>query len=684
MVWVFLFSIPNGYSQSPDSGEIRKNLLEALRKKPLDRRNQMELYIDLHDLSDNDTDRSIYIREALSLAIQLKDQSYIFETLDILCRLHKNVPDSLNCYQQVGKKCLTGPYKDFYMAWLKAYPSVCKMDEAEKPDEANKEIAYYKKHKADLSNRPEELQWEMIMCSAMECLNYFSPSSVFSEDRIIHLKNIQQLIDNLPFEVCYKFNWYYLTRVEFIYRSEGGDINAAKAVDALEKIEQLYDRQFELPFFKRRTYYSVFRREELRVGVYSEMLFFGNIIGQKRLDSIYSQMKEFYRKHTSKKDRKLFLSSSFFYYLYSSQYDKAMQTVDEMLLQTDSADINRQSELLANKIDLVTRWGQHYKEGFEAFWKYNALMEQNRVEETNRQLAEMRSLFEVDKLKMEQAELQARYHGIALIVVLVFSLIFFTWGLYQYWLKKRLKVAQLDLLQANKKVAEESERAKASDRMKTEFLQSMSHEIRTPLNSISGFSALLLDEDVDMEEKKNFPAIIEKNSRQLIELFESILHMSDLSSSLDLFPMEQIDILPVCLDVAEAYQVKADKLGFKCVLNTTGDKCLIKTNAIHLQHALEHLLNNAMKFADSGVIGMGLVHLEGKVRICVTDTGISIPEDKAEYIFDRFTKLDEFTPGIGLGLYSCRLILNRLGGTIYLDTSYKDGARFCMELPDNE
>ncbi len=81
---------------------------------------------------------------------------------------------------------------------------------------------------------------------------------------------------------------------------------------------------------------------------------------------------------------------------------------------------------------------------------------------------------------------------------------------------------------------------------------------------------------------------------------------------------------------------------------------------------------------------MSLSHAGGKVHIAVSDTGIGVPADKAEYIFDRFTKLDEFTPGTGLGLYSCRLIVTRLGGSIYLDTSYQDGARFCIDLPVEE
>ncbi|EKU88610.1 hypothetical protein HMPREF9447_04225 [Bacteroides oleiciplenus YIT 12058] len=682
--WLVLFCLRINSAQEIDINQTRKNLLETLQNNAIAPQQKMELYVDLYDLSDDAATKCAYIRESLKLAIQLKNQIYIFETLDILCRNYKDEPDSLHYYQRIGEEHLEGPYKGFYMAWLKAFPSVCKMDEAEKPDEANEEITRYKHHKANLSDKSQEVQWEMILCSAMECVSYFSPSVANSEDRIVHLKNIHQLVSGLPFEVSYKFDWYYLTRVEFLHRAEGKRDENVKAVEALEQLEQLYDNQFELPFYKRRAYIRIRSREALRMGVYSEMLYFGEIIGRKKADEIYFRMKEYYQDKTSVESKETFGAAAFRYYLYTTQYDLAMQTVNELLERTDSADTNRRTELLAKKISLISQWKQHYKEGFEAFWDYTNLMEDSHVEETNKQLAEMRSLFEVDKLKIEQAELQARYHRITLVVLVVLLLIFFIWSLYQYRLTKRLKATKQALILSNKKVAEESERAKASDRMKTEFLQSMCHEIRTPLNAICGFSTLLLNEDLDQEEKKDFPVIIEKNSNQLTELFEDILQVSDLSSSLELFPMEQVDVLPICVELLDICKERAVAAKLTYIFESALSECSVKTNAQYLQRVVEHLLNNAVKFTTAGTIRMSLSHAGGKVHIAVSDTGIGVPADKAEYIFDRFTKLDEFTPGTGLGLYSCRLIVTRLGGSIYLDTSYQDGARFCIDLPVEE
>ena len=164
-------------------------------------------------------------------------------------------------------------------------------------------------------------------------------------------------------------------------------------------------------------------------------------------------------------------------------------------------------------------------------------------------------------------------------------------------------------------------------------------------------------------------------------LFENILQVSDLSSSLELFPVERTDIFSLCVTLLDTFRTRADNSKVKYIFENKLSNCLVKTNSYYLQRVLMHLLNNSEKFTTTGHISMCLEQVDAKIRISVSDTGIGIPADKAEYIFDRFTKLDEFTSGTGLGLYSCRLIMNRLGGSIFLDISYKKGARFCVDLP---
>ena len=119
-LWFIFFCLQVSVAQEIDVNQTRKHLLQTLQDNSVDKQQRMELYIDLYDLSDDVTSKRTYINESLQLAIQLKNQIYIFETLDILCRSYKDEPDSLRYYQQIGEECLEGAYKDFYMAWLKA------------------------------------------------------------------------------------------------------------------------------------------------------------------------------------------------------------------------------------------------------------------------------------------------------------------------------------------------------------------------------------------------------------------------------------------------------------------------------------------------------------------------------------------------------------------------------------
>lgn len=226
------------------------------------------------------------------------------------------------------------------------------------------------------------------------------------------MKNIYQLVARLPFEVRYKFEWYYLTRIEFIFRAEGKPEDIREAVATLEELEQLYDQQFELPFYKKRNYIGTRSREALRMGVYSELFYFADYIGRKRVDEIYSRMKEFYKEKDPEKNEDMLLLATFRYNLYTKQYELAMHNINELLVRMDTADTNGRTELLAKKINLVTQWKQHYKDGFEAFWEYTNLMEENHIEETNRQLAEMRSLYDVGKTE-DRKELNSRHAIIA-------------------------------------------------------------------------------------------------------------------------------------------------------------------------------------------------------------------------------------------------------------------------------
>ena len=113
------------------------------------------------------------------------------------------------------------------------------------------------------------------------------------------------------------------------------------------------------------------------------------------------------------------------------------------------------------------------------------------------------------------------------------------------------------------------------------------------------------------------------------------------------------------------------------------DGFTICTNAYRLNVALHHLLDNAIKFTDSGYVELSLVKKDDSMLFCVTDTGVGIREEDRERIFETFAKVDDFKEGIGLGLPICRRLIRSLGGEVELDPSYSGGCRFVVSLPLN-
>lgn len=136
----------------------------------------------------------------------------------------------------------------------------------------------------------------------------------------------------------------------------------------------------------------------------------------------------------------------------------------------------------------------------------------------------------------------------------------------------------------------------------------------------------------------------------------------------------------ICMQEMDRLKSLDEKKDIRYCLDIDEGICNISTNVPYLSQTLAHLLNNANKFTEKGRIVLSC-HREGEQMVIkVTDTGMGIPLEKQEWVFDRFTKLDEFN-GAGLGLYICRLIVSRLGGTIHIDQEYTEGTSFVLTFP---
>ena len=237
-----------------------------------------------------------------------------------------------------------------------------------------------------------------------------------------------------------------------------------------------------------------------------------------------------------------------------------------------------------------------------------------------------------------------------------------------------------------KKILDELEEARRNAELageqKTAFLANMSHEIRTPLNAIVGFSSVLVSDDSSPAEKAQYCDIIQKNSDLLLHLINDILDISRMESGKIKFVWEECDVVELCqtaLSTAE-YGRKTSAL---FLFETPVASLVIKTDAQRLKQVLINLLSNAAKFTPSGSIKLAIAidKQHQQLELSVSDTGCGIPSDKSDRVFERFEKLNEYSQGTGLGLAISRLIVENLGGKIWVDKDYTEGARFVFTHP---
>lgn len=237
--------------------------------------------------------------------------------------------------------------------------------------------------------------------------------------------------------------------------------------------------------------------------------------------------------------------------------------------------------------------------------------------------------------------------------------------------------------QTNKKQQKELEaariKAEESDRLKSAFLANMSHEIRTPLNAIVGFSKLVIDAECT-NEKEQYAEIIERNSEILLNLFNDILDLSSLEADSLSFNIRPIKLIDICLQLEQQFCYKV-KNGTKLILDDVDTELYVSGYWNRIIQIISNLLSNAAKFTPKGEIHFGYREKEDFVEFYVKDSGIGIPAERVATIFQRFGKINDFVQGTGLGLTLCRMLVEKMGGRIWLRSQEGKGSRFYFTLP---
>ena len=397
------------------------------------------------------------------------------------------------------------------------------------------------------------------------------------------------------------------------------------------------------------------------------------------------EIKKYYQKYIQLARKKKIINTTYEtsarYYKTMGEYKKAIAYLDSAIVQGRFKPVNLVS-IYSIKAGLYYELND-FKNAYLTLKESIKYQMSDKSQKKEEQMAEMQTRFDVNKLELEKSKLSNRNKQIALAATFALLLAVIGWSTYQRIMVKRLKKIHRELMIANEEVRKQSIKATESEKMKTAFLNSICHEIRTPLNSIAGFSELIFDESLDTATRQEFRQLIQSNSVALASLMDNMLELSQLVSSEQPLPVEFTDIYRLCVEEMAKLKETLHNPNIECIITGDKDEATAPTNAFYLSRVIGNLLSNSAKFTESGTITV-TCNIEKEKRqlvISVTDTGIGIPADRQEWVFERFTKVDDFKPGTGLGLYICRIIIQRLGGQIRIDTGYTSGCKMVVTLP---
>jgi PAS domain S-box-containing protein len=244
------------------------------------------------------------------------------------------------------------------------------------------------------------------------------------------------------------------------------------------------------------------------------------------------------------------------------------------------------------------------------------------------------------------------------------------------------KQTELELIEAK-------EKAEESDRLKSAFLTNMSHEIRTPMNGILGFAELLKEPNLSTDEQNSFIEIIGKSGQRMLNTINSIIDISKIESGLVKVNIQEANINEKMEFTYKFFKPEVESKGIQFLMKTglAEKESIINTDNEMVYGILTNLVKNAIKFTHKGSIELGYEKKGKFLEFHVKDTGIGIPKDRLDAIFDRFIKADieekQAFQGSGLGLTISKSYVEMLGGKMWIESEEGLGSIFYFTIPYN-
>jgi len=234
------------------------------------------------------------------------------------------------------------------------------------------------------------------------------------------------------------------------------------------------------------------------------------------------------------------------------------------------------------------------------------------------------------------------------------------------------------------------EKSLEAEKLKSNFLANISHELRTPLNSIVGFANLLNDSQLNNDEIEAYIHEINRGSESFLKVVENIIQQADIETKrVEMFE-EECSVDNILDELFSSYSdtlKKSSNTGPELRLNNKRKKKIkIFTDPKKLKYILSNLIDNAIKFTCDGYVEFGyIIENDDTIKFFVSDTGIGIPKDKINVIFEKFRQVEEGMTrkygGLGIGLTTCNNYVEMFGGEMNVESIYGVGSNFSFTIP---
>ena len=581
--------------------QVSDSLLNVLKSAHTPQK-KIQIYRDLADIHLDSPEAKMYLLKMYHEATAIKDYAKMMEALnDILVEeANSNNKDSLIKYIHYLKevprpeevKSLLPLYR------MRIFVSQCLTEQKDDAIEKNLQALDTEKNKDNIYNEIAS--------------NYTMGVSFYANDKykeaLPYLRKAAKLTESIPSNIKFEYQKMVISKYCYANAQIGNQKESAKVMEKLTNLlEKNYKENYQnRPFFKidlyRLQYYAFIISCNKELTLEQERFYWNRIqqIGKSLTNTLdkynyYLCANNYYLNNRTKKD-----------------YSKAIAANDS-LIKFATALGPQNLPGLYHIHSLIHEEMKDYQNALKYLRISHHMQDSLNTENTQKQLNELQVRYDINTLNNEKAQLEIKNKKILIISLSALLLIVIGVCSYLYFSLKREKRMKAELKILNSKAQE-------SERMKQAFINSICHEIRTPLNAIVGFSDLIMNEDIDKELRREFPAEIQRSTVLLTSLVNNMLEVANLNVSEEKLPCEPTDIRNICIQEMERI---IHKEGIVYQLDITEQAMIIPTNVQYLTLVIEHLLSNANKFTENGQITLGynLNESKDKIFINVTDTG---------------------------------------------------------------